>query len=153
MNSERTPNTARVAALVLTACFAMAGCHTAQEPAKPASGPSRSSLEDQWGIRIASLRVTAAGQMIDFRYRILDPEKAVPIVDRKLKPQLIDQASHRALGVPVAPKVGALRQTSVKPIAGRIYFVLFGNPNQLVKPGSKVTVVIGNFRVENLIVE
>ena len=79
--------------------------------------------------------------------------EAVPLMDRKLNPQLIDQASRMALAVPAAPKVGALRQTSVKPLAGRTYFVLFGNQQHLVRPGSRVTVVIGAFRVENLIVE
>lgn len=97
--------------------------------------------------------MSAAGHVVDFRYRIVDPEKAARVADRKLKPQLIDQASSLALSVPAAPKVGALRQTSVRPIAGRTYFVLFGNPNQIVKAGSKVTVVIGEFRAENLVVE
>jgi hypothetical protein len=48
--------------------------------------------------------------------------------------------------------VGALRQKTIKPEAGRIYFILFGNPN-VVKEGSKVTLVIGDVKVENLTVE
>ena len=143
----------RSVAILLVAGFTIAGCRTTPEATKPAAAVASASLEEQWGIRIASLRLTAAGQMIDFRYRIVDPAKAAPLVDRKLNPQLIDQASRMALAVPAAPKVGALRQTSVKPLAGRTYFVLFGNQQHLVSSGSKVTVVIGAFRVENLIVE
>ena len=143
----------RSVAILLVAGFTIAGCRTTPEATKPAGAVTSASLEEQWGIRIASLRLTAAGQMIDFRYRIVDPAKAAPLVDRKLNPQLIDQSSRMALAVPAAPKVGALRQTSVKPLAGRTYFVLFGNQQHLVNSGSKVTVVIGAFRVENLIVE
>ena len=120
---------------------------------RPATAAPSPSLEERWGIQVASLRVSGAGRMIDFRYRILDPEKAALLGDRNLKPVLIDQATHRKFGVPVAPKVGSLRQTSVKLTAGRIYFVLFGNTEQLIKSGSKVTVVIGDFRAENLTVE
>jgi len=37
------------------------------------------SLEETWGIQIMGSRQTAAGHMIDFRYRVLDPEKAGPL--------------------------------------------------------------------------
>ena len=150
MNSAKPTFSIRVSALALASCLVLAGCATTGGGAKRAAKPS---LEEQWGIQIASLRMSAAGHVVDFRYRIVDPEKAARVADRKLKPQLIDQASSLALSVPAAPKVGALRQTSVRPIAGRTYFVLFGNPNQIVKAGSKVTVVIGEFRAENLVVE
>ena len=153
MNKSWAGNSLRCAALAAAMYLALAGCSSTRDGMKPAAAAKRPSLEEQWGIQIASLRLTAAGQMIDFRYRIVDPEKAAQLVDRKVKPQLIDQASHRALGVPSAPKVGSLRQTSVKPLVGRTYFVLFGNPQQLVKPGGRVTIVIGEFRAENLVVE
>ena len=129
------------------------GCAATNDAPKPATESPAPRLEDRWGIQIASLRLSAAGRVIDFRYRVLDPQKAALLGDRSLKPVLIDQASHQKLGVPVAPKIGSLRQTSLKLTAGRVYFVLFGNPNHLIKSGSKVTVVIGEFRAENLTVE
>ena len=153
MSKSRAGNSICGAALAAAVCLVLAGCSSTHEGTKPAAAAKRPSLEERWGIQIASLRLTAAGHMIDFRYRIVDPEKAAQLVDRKVKPQLIDQSTRRALGVPTAPKVGSLRQTSVKPLAGRTYFVLFGNPQQLVKRGGKVTIVIGEFRAENLVVE
>ena len=51
------------------------------------------------------------------------------------------------------PKIGALRQSALNPEAGKIYFVLFKNPNGYVKPGSRVTVVIGDFKAEHLVVD
>lgn len=90
--------------------------------------------------------------MLDFRYRVLDAEKASPLFSRKIKPYLIDQATGATFGVPEPPKVGALRQTR-KPVADRNYFIIFANPGEYIKKGSKVTVVIGDVRIENLIVD
>jgi hypothetical protein len=57
------------------------------------------------------------------------------------------------LQVPDTPKMGSLRQKTRQPEAGRIYFALFGNPGGLVKHGSKVTLVVGDLRISDLVVE
>ena len=90
--------------------------------------------------------------MLDFRYRVLDPEKALPLFDRKIKPHLVDEATGAVFAVPEPPKVGALRSTR-KPQPGKNYFVMFANPGGYVKKNSKVSVVIGDFRAENLVVQ
>jgi len=109
-------------------------------------------IEEKWGVKIIGIRLTANGYMLDFRYRVIDPEKALPLFDRKAKPYLIDQVSGAKFLVPNPPKVGALRSTR-KPEANRNYFMFFGNPGGYVKKGNKVTIVIGNFKAENLVVE
>jgi hypothetical protein len=91
--------------------------------------------------------------MIDFRYRVLDPDKAAMLGDRRYAPCLIDQASGTRLRVPNTPKLGPLRQSATRLEAGKIYFMLFANSGLLVKSGSKVTIVIGDFRAEDLTVE
>ncbi len=111
------------------------------------------SIEEKWGIRVLNIRQSANGYMLDFRYRVLDPDKASHLFNRKEKPYLIDQESGARFMVPSSPKIGPLRQTSLKPIANRNYFILFANPGKYVKVGNKVTVVIGEFRAENLVVE
>jgi hypothetical protein len=134
--------------------FQLAGCATSsqnktlEEMVK--SGPT--SIEDQWGIKVLSVRLTASDYMIDFRYRILDSEKASALVQKGVKPFLVDQATGTKMDVPKT-KLGPMRQSSVKPFEDRNYFILFGNPGNLVKQGSRVTVVIGDFSVENLVVE
>ena len=109
-------------------------------------------LEETWGIRIEGIRLSAAGYMLDFRYRVLDPEKAALLFDRKTKPYLIDQKSGAKFMVPSPPKVGPLR-TSDPPQKGRTYFIMFANPGKYIKQGYKVTVVIGDFRLEDLTVK
>jgi hypothetical protein len=102
---------------------------------------------------VLSVRRSAAGHIIDLRYRVLDAEKAAPFLDRPQRPYLIDQASGLQLTVPTSPKVGPLRQTTERPTAGRVYFILFGNPDRRLGPGAVVTLVHGEQRLENLVVE
>jgi hypothetical protein len=112
---------------------------------------AQTQTDDEWGIQIEAIRLSAGGYMLDFRYRVIDPGKAQALFDRKEKPYLIDQASGAKFIVPSPPKVGPLR-TSNPPQSGRTYFILFANPGQYIKQGNKVTVVIGDFKVEDLTV-
>jgi hypothetical protein len=111
------------------------------------------SQEQKWGIQVTSLHLSANGYMVDFRYKVVDPEKAATLGDPKAKPYLLDQATGAKLVVPKSPKVGPLRQSAENLTAGKVYFTLFSNRNKAVKAGSKVTVVVGDFRAENLVVQ
>ena len=112
----------------------------------------KENIAEKWGIEIIGIRLTAGDQMFDFRYRVIDPEKASSLLQRQTKSYLIDQATGRKLTVPKT-KLGPLRQTSVKPLPNRIYFILFANPNRSVKLGTKVTLVLGDLKIEDLVVE
>ena len=140
-------------------CLCMALTVTGVFAGTPEAAPSvdqqkKMSIEEQWGVKIESLRISGAGNLLDFRYRIIDPEKATHLVDRRNKAYMIDQASGKVLSVPTTAKVGPLRQTVRYglPKKDRIYFILFGNPH-VMKSGDKVTVVIGDFKAENIVVE
>lgn len=109
-------------------------------------------MAEKWGIEITNIRMTAGGHMVDFRYKVLDVKKAETLFVRENKPYLIDQATKKVLAVPNMGKIGPLR-TSNKPQEGRIYWMFFGNNSGLIKSGSKVTITIGDFRVENLAVQ
>jgi plasmid stabilization system protein ParE len=142
-------------ALLLAAEIVMAvasGTATAAEA--PDMPTPRSEIEDQLGIKIVGLRRSSAGYMLDFRYRLLDPAKAASLLDRKIRPYLLDEATGAQLGVPDAPKVGQLRPTSRNNvIPGRNYYILFANPGRYLKAGSKVTLIAGDTRISQLTVE
>jgi hypothetical protein len=110
-------------------------------------------IEDTWGIQVKSLRRTAAGHLLDFRFKVINPDKASLLLQRQEKAFLLDQTSGKKVAVPSMPKIGPLRQTAVKPEANRVYFILFSNPGDLVKKGSLVSILIGNVRIEDLTVE
>jgi hypothetical protein len=99
-----------------------------------------------------SIKPVSSGYMLAFRYRVLDPVKAAPFNDRKAKAFLVDEATGTALAVPALENIGELRPGAT-PESDRAYFMIFGNPGQMVKSGSKVSLVIGNLRADGLIVE
>ena len=105
-----------------------------------------------WGIDSLSAKVIESGELIRFTWRVVDPEKAKPLHDKKYDPFLIDPAAHVKLVVPSLEKVGQLRQSST-PIEGKTYWMAFSNKGGVVKRGDMVTVVIGLFHAENLIVQ
>ncbi|MBU1139759.1 MAG: hypothetical protein KKA76_12320 [Proteobacteria bacterium] len=115
------------------------------------SEKSAMSLSNDWGIEVTRLHLTANGYMVDFRYRVLDAKKAQDLFSRQNKPYLIDQASGKVVAVPNIGKVGPLRNSNM-PKEGKIYWMFFDNISGLIKTGNKVTVVIGDFRAEDLVV-
>jgi hypothetical protein len=90
--------------------------------------------------------------MLEFRYRVIDAEKAAPLFVRKTKPRLIHQATGSIFIVPAPGKVGPLRNSDL-PIEGRIYWMVFANPDRFIPMGARVSVEIGDFKIQNLVVE
>jgi len=108
--------------------------------------------EGVWGVGELRVKVAESGSLIRFNYRVLDPQKAVALNDKKAEPVLFDQQAGVKLVVPQMEKVGKLRQSST-PKAGMTYWMAFSNPTHAVRPGHRVDVVIGSFRASNLVVE
>jgi hypothetical protein len=106
-----------------------------------------------WGIQAVSLRRTFGDSMLDFRFKVVDAVKAKKLFDKKLKPYLFDPKSRIALGVPDS-KLGALR-ASVRnpPVAGKQYYVMFSNALGSFGRGRDVTVVMGDCKLEHVVVE
>ncbi len=105
-----------------------------------------------WGIDSLSVKLVESGEIVRFSYRILDPDRAKPLNDKKLEPSLRDAQAGVALVVPQMEQVGMLRQSST-PIAGKSYWMAFSNSGRRVQRGDRVDVVIGNFRAVGLVVE
>ncbi|MBW8307098.1 MAG: hypothetical protein K0M46_09780 [Thiobacillus sp.] len=147
--------TACLGAIALT--LVLGGCAgTTEKPpdyAEVEKAATQAGSADALGIEIEGIRLSAAGYMLDFRYRVLDPVKAAPLLDRKIQLYLLDEASGARLAVPSAPKVGSLRTSSrSKIIPGRNYYILFANPGRYLQAGSKVTLVAGDAEINHLIV-
>jgi hypothetical protein len=120
---------------------------------EPARHPrEKTFMKRQWGVEVLYVRQTAAGYMLEFRYKVLDAQKAKPLFERQTKPALTHAESGATLIVPTPAKTGALRNSN-PPVAGRTYWMFFANPGKLVKPGHHVNVEIGEFRVDGLVVK
>lgn len=114
---------------------------------------AQKEMMEMWGVQVEGIRLSAQGYVLDFRYRVTDAEKSRPILDRKNKPRLIHEESGKVLQVTSGPKVGAMRQNTLKPTPNRVYFALFTNTGRFVKKGDRVAVNIGDFKAEGLVVE
>lgn len=128
-------------------------CTVPEETSIGAERLASERLADAWGVKIEAVRVVAAGAMVDFRYRVIDAQKAAELGREELKPFLVDEATGAKLFVPNTPKAGPLRQTAQELSEGKIYWMFFSNLSRAVKSGSVVTVVIGDFKIEHLVVQ
>jgi hypothetical protein len=108
--------------------------------------------ETLWGVDSLSVKSVESGEIIRFSYRILDPAKAKILNNKKSEPSLIDPQAGVSLVIPSMEKVGKLRQSST-PEAGKVYWMAFSNKGRKVKPGHRVSIVIGTFRADSLAVQ
>jgi hypothetical protein len=109
--------------------------------------------EAVWGIEFPSVKAVESGVILRFNYRVLDPEKAKPLNDKKLTPLLVSPEKRIQLVVPSMEKVGQLRQAPHELEAGKSYWMAFSNSGRLLKPGDRVDIVIGSFHARGLLVE
>ena len=130
----------------------LTGTPSVEEASIEEASIDETNIAEKWGIEITSLRLTSNDHMLDYRYRVLDADKATDLFKRQIKPYLIHQATGQVMAVPETAKLGPLRNSNI-PQEGKIYWMFFGNAGKLIQAGDKVTVVIGEFRVEDLVVE
>lgn len=153
--------------LALACVLGLAGCAHSGRPSAPAAAPVAADAtaraarwrasrglyyKRNWGIEVIGVRPVSSGYMLNFRYRILDPEKAKILHDQKTKAYLRDEATGTMLAVPAMENIGELR-TGSTPEPGRTYFMIFGDPGKLVKAGSRVSILIGDLHIDDVIVE
>jgi hypothetical protein len=125
-------------------------------PAKGADTKPGVWVSETFGVEVQGAHLSANGYVIDMRYRVVDGDKAKPLLDRRVQPVLVDEASGNRFYVPQPPIVGALRQTARNNVAaavGKTYFMIFANPDQRLKAGSSVALYIGDQRFGNLRIE
>lgn len=127
----------------------------AQESAAPAAAAPVQRLEDL-GVELVGVRLSGADFLIDVRYRVKDVAKAQALMERKVHPVLVNEATGERYYVPQAPKLGALRQsaTAKQPVQlDKVYFMLFANPDRKLRSGEKVTLHAGESTVKGLLVQ
>ncbi len=149
--------------LLVYALILLAGCASAPQARTTAAAeravlsvvaaPPASANSAESGIEVVWIHRTAHGHMLDFRYRVTDPERAKELLTRGTVAYLVHEPSGAKLGVPNMPKVGSLRQSTMEPEKGRVYFMIFSANGLAVKHGDRVDVVFGKYRFDNLTVQ
>jgi hypothetical protein len=105
-----------------------------------------------WGIDDLDVHLAESGEIVRFSWRVLDPQKAAALNDKTVQPSLIDPEAGVSLVVPSLDNIGPMRQ-SQPPVAGKEYWMGFSNNGRPVKRGHRVTIEIGQFRAEGLVVD
>lgn len=101
-------------------------------------------LEHDWGIEPVLLRITAKGYMIEFRYKVLNPEKAMILSHKKVFPSMLSMKSKARLSVPYGSTVGYLKSNRKFLKQGKNYITMFSNENRHMLPGDKVRIQVGD---------
>lgn len=99
-------------------------------------------MKQAWGVEPIHARVTANGYMIEFRYKVLDPEKALILSDRKDFPYMVSLKSRAKLSVPYFPTVGYVKSNRGFLHKGRNYSAIFSNENRHMLRGDQVKIQV-----------
>lgn len=127
--------------------------HETAMEAPPAAAAAPTGAE-ALGIEPVWATLTAQGQMLDFRYRVVDAEKAKFILRRTTtKIGLVNQESGRGVGVfQGIGKLSRLKQSTYAPEVGRIYSMIFINAG-VFQPGDLATLKVEDFQVRDIPVQ
>lgn len=139
-----------VAFLVILLAVAVLGIREwRSQPADIRSGTTlvdAAGMAASYGIHVDLIAVTAAGGMIEFRYQVVDPDKADRIVhDEALAPALINEETGQTLIMNSPP-----HHHGAELALGGTYFFLMANAANAVRRGTKLTLVIGDKRLEHI---
>lgn len=105
-----------------------------------------------WGVDQLRVNYTSSGNLIRFSYRVVEPKLAKALGDHEFTPYLYAPRTHAMLQVPSMEKIGQLRQLGANE-ADKDYWMVFSNKGNLVRPGDRVSVIIGKFHADGLLVE
>jgi hypothetical protein len=105
------------------------------------------ALGDRSGVRITRVAVSGDGGLVDLRFKVVDPDRADALHDQRTPPAVVDEQS----GLVVHDLL--MSHSHSGPFkAGVTYYLVFENPGNWVRRGSKVTVLLGNAQVEHVTV-
>lgn len=100
-------------------------------------------LAEQYGIKITQVAVTGAGGLVDFRFKVLDPEKARKLVGQPpTMPELVAGGSDLKLAT------SHKMMHAIRLQKDAVSYALYPNVRGAVKPGTPVSVAFGELRVE-----
>lgn len=110
------------------------------------SMPISAAIESTYGIRFTGVDVTAGGGMIQVRYQVLDSAKTEAIHGTDLAPYVVDGHGTKYAD----PGMVGHSHVGKTLAAGRTDYILLANAMGRVKPGSVVTVKVGDLELRGV---
>jgi hypothetical protein len=138
------------AALVVVIVVASQAGHA---PSKAKARPlptvvSSAGLLQRSGVRVVRVAATGGGGLLDLRFQVVDPDRAAAVHDADTPPAVVDE---RTGGAITALLMGHAHTGRLK--AGVTYYLVFENPGNFVRRGDRVSVVLGDARLEHVRVQ
>ena len=110
--------------------------------------PISDEIETRFGVRFTGVHVLANGGLVDLRYRVVDVGKAKNFGHyTETAPLIINERT----GATVEVTIMGLHNHRVE--AGRIYYILYRNTGDALHPDDRVTIQIGDLRLEGFPVQ
>ncbi len=142
------PRLASIIALVAIAAIALGGLWAvARANQLPGVVVSQAAFEEKWGIHISHIAVVADGGLIDFRFQVIDPDKASPVMEVETRPHLYVEST----GQEVSSLYHIMHNHDIQ--AGKSHYLIFNNENGAIRSGTSVSVVLGDMRLEHIIAQ
>jgi hypothetical protein len=133
--------------VMIGALYSIIAFRASQAPALPPGTVviSQSMLEEQYGLRVNLLAVTAAGGFVDVRFKIVDGEKLKRLLpDAKNFPVLRSEKG-ALLNVPEDTK-----SQKIEFVTGGNLFIMYPNALNAVKQNAPVMILFGNIALESI---
>jgi hypothetical protein len=103
--------------------------------------PPPNETELKYGIQIAQLGLTAAGGLVDVRFKVLDPAKVKSLLSNPANAPMLYAGDKP----PLTPPHHALQGARFS--QGQVFYILYPNLRGAVQPGVEVTVAMGDVRL------
>jgi len=104
---------------------------------------SLAELEEKYGVQVALVANSMMGSIVDVRLKVVDPEKAHALLQNQAALLLNQEA------LVLAPHMHSHGSTRLK--VGKIFTIFFPS-QQIIHPGSSVSLVFGSVRTEPVVV-
>lgn len=137
-------------ALLLIAGYAINNMRVPQGDTLPPGTVSMShkSLEEEYGLHINLLAVTAGGGFVDVRLKILNSEKAQSLLQSPDNFPSLFVDNSTILGVSKEIKEQEIRFEDNGSL-----FIMFPNAGNAIKPGTRLRIMFGNIALEPMDVQ
>jgi hypothetical protein len=137
---------ALVAVLLFVAGWSVIALLTRDHHSHPkGSIPVNPAIEEQFGVRVSRVAAIADGGLVDVRFIVLDPDKALTTMEELSRvPLLIDEESGALV------RSAALMNPTHDLAPGRTSYMLYRNTRGVIENGDLVTLKFGDLRLEHV---
>jgi len=141
-----------IRSLVLLAVFAVTAC-APKDSVRPAGAPqpavSQHERASEPRIEVVWAKFLAGGEYLEVRFKVFGMPKYDPEPDSTY---VVDEATGQKFFIAWLKRIGRVATTKVHK-DGSVQFIMIKNQDRKLKPGDRITVIIGPTRQEHVLVE